>query len=114
MFMLKVHKESDIIKHWLRMHHGYFPNSVGPISYLGYKYIHVFGFGQKGKVFFVEKTTVVNWMIEIMDKGLTVPKWVLIIWPKIPPKNQSLYVMPICPISPKVWDIVEKGFFGRP
>ena len=40
------------------MHHCYFPNSVGPISYLGYKYIHVFGFGQKGKVFFVEKTTV--------------------------------------------------------
>jgi hypothetical protein len=26
--------------------------------------------------------------MEIMDKGLTVPKWVLIVWPKIPQMPQ--------------------------
>ena len=39
-----------------------------------------------------------------MDKGLTVPKWVLIIWPKMP-KNLSAQF--VCP-SPKVWDFNEK------
>ena len=39
-----------------------------------------------------------------MDKGLTVPKWVLIAWPKIP---QSFSAQFVCP-SPKVWDTIEK------
>ena len=39
-----------------------------------------------------------------MDKGLTVPKWVLIVWLEIP---QSLSAQCICP-SPKVWDFDEK------
>ena len=39
-----------------------------------------------------------------MDKGLTVPKWVLINQPKIP---QNLSAQIVCP-SPKVWDFDEK------
>ena len=27
-----------------------------------------------------------------MDKGLTVPKWLLIVWPKIYPKCPSIYL----------------------
>ena len=42
--------------------------------------------------------------MENMDKGLTVPKWVLINWPKIPP-NLSAQID--CP-SPKIWDSDEK------
>ena len=34
-------------------------------------------------------------LLENMDKGLTVPKWVLINWPKIPkiPPNISLHIV---------------------
>ena len=39
-----------------------------------------------------------------MDKGLTVPKWVLRNWLKIP---QSLSAQIACP-STKVWDLDEK------
>ena len=42
-----------------------------------------------------------------MDKGLTVPKWVLINWPKIPKMPQNLFAQIVCP-SPKVWDFDEK------
>ena len=42
-----------------------------------------------------------------MDKGLTVPKWVLINRPKIPQMLQNLPVQIVCP-SPKVWDFHEK------
>ena len=45
--------------------------------------------------------------MENMDKGLTVPKWVLINWPKITPIAQNLYAQFVCP-SPKVWDFDEK------
>ena len=40
-----------------------------------------------------------------MDKGLNVPRWVLIVWSKIP-LNASEF---ICP-SPKVLDLNEKKF----
>ena len=40
--------------------------------------------------------------MENMDKGLTAPKWMLIVWPKIPPNAQI-----VCQ-SPKVWDFEEK------
>ena len=42
--------------------------------------------------------------MENMDMGLTVPKWVLIVWPKIPqmPKP-NLSTQFVCP-SPKVLD----------
>ena len=45
--------------------------------------------------------------MENMDKGLTVPKWVLINWPKIPQMPQNLSTQIVCP-SPKVWDFGEK------
>ena len=51
-------------------------------------------------------------MMEILDKGLKVPKWVLIVRPKIPPKIP--FVQLIFPISPKIQDIVEKDFIGHP
>ena len=41
-----------------------------------------------------------------MDKGPTVPKWVLINWPKIPQMPQNLSAQIVCP-SPKVWDLGE-------
>ena len=42
-----------------------------------------------------------------MDKGLTVLKWVLINWSKIPQMPQNLFAQFVCP-SPKVWDFNEK------
>ena len=52
--------------------------------------------------------------MENMDKGLTVPKWVLINQPKIPQMPQNLSAQNVCP-SPKVWDLGEKkDFIGRP
>ena len=42
-----------------------------------------------------------------MDKGLPVPKWVLIVWPKIPKMPQNLVAQFVCP-SPKVLDFNEK------
>ena len=42
-----------------------------------------------------------------MDKGLTVPKWVLINWPKIPQMPQNLFAQIVCP-SPKIWDFDTK------
>ena len=32
-----------------------------------------------------------GWIMENMDKGLTVPKWGLIVWPKIPQTPQILF-----------------------
>ena len=45
--------------------------------------------------------------MENMDKGLTAPKWVLIVWPKIPHMPQNLSAQFVCP-SPKVLDFNEK------
>ena len=42
-----------------------------------------------------------------MDKELTVPKLVLIVWPKMPQIPQNLSVQLVCP-SPKVLDFNEK------
>ena len=42
-----------------------------------------------------------------MDKELTVPKWVLLVWPKIPQMPQNLSAQFVCP-SPKVLDFNEK------
>ena len=43
-----------------------------------------------------------------MDKGLIVPKWVLIVQPKIPQISQNLFAQIVCP-SPKVLDFNEKS-----
>ena len=45
--------------------------------------------------------------MENMDKGLTVPKWVLIVWPKIPQMPVNLFAQFVCPSS-KVLDFNEK------
>ena len=45
--------------------------------------------------------------MENMDKGLTVPKWVLIVQPKIPQMPQNLSAQFVSP-SPKVLDFNEK------
>ena len=41
--------------------------------------------------------------MENMNKGLTVPKWVLTVGPKIPQMLQNLYAQFVCPSS-KVLD----------
>ena len=45
--------------------------------------------------------------MENMDKGFTVPKWVLIVRPKIP---QNLSAQFVCS-SRKVWDFKEKRLY---
>ena len=42
-----------------------------------------------------------------MEKEPTVPKWVLINWPKIPQIPQNLSAQIFYP-SPKIWDFDEK------
>ena len=49
--------------------------------------------------------------MENMVKGLTVPKWVLIVWPKIPQMPQNLSAQLVCS-SPKVLDFNEKASLG--
>ena len=62
------------------------------------------GFGYKGLVVFCRNN---GSLMENMDKGLTIPKWVLINRPKIPQMPQNLSAQIVCP-SPKVWDFDEK------
>ena len=45
--------------------------------------------------------------MESMDKGFTVPKWVLLIRPKIPQMPQNLSAQIVC-LGPKVWDFDEE------
>ena len=45
--------------------------------------------------------------MENMDKRLTVPKWLLIVWPKIPQMHQNLSAQFLYPI-PKVLGFNEK------
>ena len=49
--------------------------------------------------------------MEKMDKGLTVQKWVLTNWSKIPKMLQNLFTQIVHP-SWKVWDFDEKRLFG--
>ena len=46
--------------------------------------------------------------MENMDKGLTVPKWVLIDQPEIPQLPQNLSAQ-----AQKFWISMKKGFIGR-
>ena len=48
-----------------------------------------------------------GWIMENMDKGLTVLKWVLIVWPKIPKMTQNLSTQLVWP-NPKFPDFNEK------
>ena len=61
------------------------------------------GFGYKGLVFCRNN----SWLMKNMDKGLTVPKWVLINRRKVPQMYQNLSAQIVCP-SPKVWYFYEK------
>jgi hypothetical protein len=45
--------------------------------------------------------------MENMDKGLNVPKWVLINQLKIPQMPQNWFAQIVCP-SPKAWGFAEK------
>ena len=49
------------------------------------------------------------WIMENMDKGITVPKWVPIVWPKISQLPHNLSAQFVCP-SPKALDFYEKRF----
>ena len=48
--------------------------------------------------------------MENMEKGLTVPKWVLINRSKIPQMPQNFSTQIVCP-SPKVWNFDEKRLY---
>ena len=61
------------------------------------------GFGYKSKVFCRNN----GWLMENMDKGLRVPKWVLKNRVKIPQMLQDLSAQIVCP-STKVWNFDEK------
>ena len=45
--------------------------------------------------------------MENMEKELTVPTWVLIVYPKIPQMPKNVSAKFVCS-SPKVWDFDEK------
>ena len=106
--------QTSLWVHGLRTHDGYIPNylqaklkSQSQMNMFGpKKYIWIWKLS-----FFCRNN---GWLIENMDKGLTVPKWVLINWPKIPQMPQNyLSAQFVCP-SQKVLNLNEKGFIGRP
>ena len=45
-----------------------------------------------------------------MDKGITMPKWGLIVWPKIPQMPQNLFAQFDCS-NPKILDFNEKRLY---
>ena len=45
-----------------------------------------------------------------MDKGLIVPKWVLKVWPKIPPKCPRIYLHNLSAQAQKFWISMKKKF----
>ena len=49
--------------------------------------------------------------MENMDKGLTVPKGVLIVQPKIP-KSSRIYLPNFSAQAQKFWISMKKGFIG--
>ena len=61
------------------------------------------GCGHKGLVFCRNN----GWIMENMVKESTTPKWVLIVWPKLPLTPQNLSSLFVCP-SPKILDFNEK------
>ena len=67
------------------------------------------GVGYKGLVFCRNN----GWIMENMDKELTVPKWVLIVRPKIPQMPQKISDQNVWP-SPKVRDFWKKALSGCP
>ena len=72
----------------------YFPNSLRPISYLGYIC------RDQTKVFCRKNSQI----------HFTSAKMMLIVWPKIPQMPQKCSAQFVYP-SPKVWDIIEKWLY---
>ena len=64
--------------------------------------IHL-GFGYNGLIVCRN----IDWLMENIDKELTVPKWVLLNGSKIPKMPQNVSTSIVCPI-PKVWYFNEK------
>ena len=50
-------------------------------------------------------------MMENMDKGLTLPKWVLTVQPKIPQMPQN-FLLNLSAQAQKLWMSMEKGFIA--
>jgi hypothetical protein len=71
-------------------------------------YIIYLGFGYKGLVFCRHN----GWLMEKMDSQ-TVPKWVLIVWPKIPQMPFNLSAQFVTQAQ-KFEIAMKKGFIGRP
>ena len=61
--------------------------------------------GREGLVFWRND----GWIMKNMDKGLPVPKWVLIIRHKKPQMPQILSAQ-----DQKFWILIKKGLIGRP
>ena len=79
--------------HGLRTHDGKIPNSLRS-KFKSQSQTNIWDLDRKALFF-----------VEIMEnKGLAVPKWVLINWPKIPPKFSAQFVCS----SPKLWDFQKK------
>ena len=76
----------NIANHRLRTHDGYFPNSLRPISYLGYIWV-----SSEKQRFKVVKTTEVT----VPKKGADSLA-----------ENTPKFIRPICIIGPEVWGIV--------
>ena len=93
------------VEHGLRTHKGKIPNSLRTKFKSQSQKNRYLKCGYKDLVFFVE--IMVEYVMENMNKGLTVPKWVLIVWPKIPQMSQNLSAQFVCP-SPKNLDFNEK------
>ena len=66
-------------------------------------------FGNKG-IFFCRNN---GWLMKNMDKGLTLPTWVLINWPKIP-QMPKIYLPKLSAQAQKFGILMKKGFIGRP
>jgi len=67
-------------------------------------------FGYKGLVFYSNN----GWLMENMDKGLTLPKWVLINRLKIPQNFPKIYLPKLSAQAQKFGISTKKGFIGRP
>ena len=52
--------------------------------------------------------------MEKMDKELTVPKWMLINWPKIPQMPQNVSAQKLSAQAQRFGISMKKGIIGRP
>ena len=93
--------------HGLRTHEGKIPNSLRP-KFKSQSQIDIWEL-LKGLVFCRNN----GWIMENMDKELRIPKWVLIVWPKISRLPQKISAQNVC-LSPKVRDFWKKNSLWVP